>query len=467
MPEKTEMSVYDGETFDVFERKLETTLNGEGLRDVMQHFKDFNPILPQKLDGEFQKHAVNTSILMEKYSLTTLAAPPAPADGGAQVQAQPANVRIPKTGEDLKQAKKFRENLGKAYKILDEALDKSSIVWILEHDTGTDEEEKAIGFYLSLGRMKVEVDTSQNVDLIEFRALYRKLDEGIPAPEHIIGDPRFVITWKTDVMKSINKIKRMLKKDATLYGEMGCTQATFPTTIKKWVATHVRLVPVSIKSNPILAANLLATDKFMQFFHLLEENQKTQSKLHSLEDGEEATRINNVDIRKQNRKRGRDDEENEPERDQDRPKKLPRIPKCTEHRPGDKTSKSCTNGRKCSNFHHGDPENKGNKIAKRNAETNKRNGYVHRPRKGRDNGKTNNTLSKAQFRKKLNEARKQGAEQYRSKINKGLEEKHKMRAMIQAVISESKKTGSKSGDDSLRLARYGEDGEIEYLSETE
>ena len=59
--------------------------------------------------------------------------------------------------------------------------------------------------------MKVEVDTSQNVNLIEFRAIYRKLGDGIPAPEHIIGDPRLVTTWKTGVMKSFNKLKKMLK----------------------------------------------------------------------------------------------------------------------------------------------------------------------------------------------------------------------------------------------------------------
>ena len=63
---------------------------------------------------------------------------------------------------------------------------------------------------------------------------------------------------------------------------MGCTGATFSTTIKKWVSTHIRLVPISIKSNPVLAAKLLATEKFMQFFDLLEEGQKTQSKPHSV-----------------------------------------------------------------------------------------------------------------------------------------------------------------------------------------
>jgi len=194
------MSVYSGETFDVFQRNLETVLNGEGLRDVLQHFKDYNPIEPAKVNGEYVKNNANASILMSKYSLQQPDPPPT----------------VPKTGEELKQAKKFRDNLGKAYKILDGALETSPIGWILSHDSGTDEEEEAIGFYLSLGRMKVEVDTSQNVDLIEFRSIYRKLDEGIPAPEHIIGDPRFVTTWKTDVMKAFNKLKRMVKKDTAL-----------------------------------------------------------------------------------------------------------------------------------------------------------------------------------------------------------------------------------------------------------
>jgi len=466
------MSVYSGETFDVFQRNLETVLNGEGLRDVMQHFKDHNPIEPAKVHGEYVKNNANASILMSKHSLQQLAPPPPvpPAGNGQPAPAPQQPVLINKTGEELKQAKKFRGNLGKACKILDGALDTSPIGWILSHDTGADDEEEAIGFYLSLGRMKVEVDTSQNVDLIEFRSIYRKLDDGIPAPEHIIGDPRFVTTWKTDVMKSFNKLKKMVKKDTALYAEMGCTQATFSTTIKKWVSTHIRLAPISIKPNPILAANLLATGKFMQFFDLLEEDQKTQSKLHGLEDGEEATKINTVDTRKQNRKRGRDHEEGEgePEPDQDRPrKKLSRVPKCREHTPGDQSSKSCSHGRKCHFFHYGDSENKGNKIAKKNAERNRKNGYAHRNGKGKGNGKGNGTFSKAQLKKRLSEARKQGADQYRSKINKGLEGKHKMRAMIQSVISESKKCSSKSDNDGLRLARYGEGGKLEHLSETD
>ena len=187
MPEGNELGAYEGETFDLFERKLETTLNGEGLRDVMQHFKDHNAILPPKVDGEFQKDATKASILMDNYSLTSRAPPPV---GGRE---QPD-----KTGEDLKQGKKFRENLGKAYKILDGALQQSPVAWLLTHETGTDEEEDAIGFYLTLGRLKVEIDTSQNVDISEFRLTYRKLDDGIPAPEHIIGVPRFVPTWKTE-----------------------------------------------------------------------------------------------------------------------------------------------------------------------------------------------------------------------------------------------------------------------------
>ena len=75
MPEKTEMSVYSGETFDVFQRNLETVLNGEGLRDVMQHFKDHNPIEPTKMDGKYVKNDANASILMSKYSLQQLAPP--------------------------------------------------------------------------------------------------------------------------------------------------------------------------------------------------------------------------------------------------------------------------------------------------------------------------------------------------------------------------------------------------------